>query len=573
MLILDIPRPFESDLVRVPLYHRGPLSLFPEATVSICLLPGKREQDALPELVISPIDFEFWDDLWRITMAMHERVGLVHDVFETLKDHDVNVLAAESSSMDGQQYHSVEMVVDASLYNGAAHDNDKEYRTAGKTETLLDLRRAILANVFKDIALSSSGEPRIKIRRVRSLFNAHRHFLKAAADYRRGVAFQPVVAQTRVEKVDGKVVLRLSGEIREVLKEALDLQQESTDPRGAYYLPVSETDDRFLRVYFIRNSRPVLSLTIAHEERPGALAAITEAMHEAKFDILTSLSRLHKFGKHATFDLVVKPPLELGTDIDLIKDTLETALSTQELVNSFNIKVAYPLFPQTYSAIEHKSLSVQPGARTPERPRKRPTHTLLQEHYTAYADLSRRVNPTFEELQRFALARDLIAEETIANGHEAAPRSLFVSYSFRDDSRFKTINDIATELGMEIVTGRKLGRGVNRDRIVHLMRTCTDFLGIWTEDGGQKFKDGWWPSPWLHLELGAALSLGLPWHLLISKKVHEDAWRRVAADEVHTFFDTGDFEAQAREALTEIANGPRNVDVPNGHMPWRMRVP
>jgi hypothetical protein len=604
MIILDIPRPYRGDLLKIPLYHRGHLSLFPGARVWICLLPGLRSVDTLPELVISPVDFDSWGDLWRITMTMHERVGLVHDVLAVLKDHGVNVLASESSSMDRQQFHSLEMIVDATHYFSPGEDGGNAERASGRIESLNDLKRAIVASVFDDIALNPNGEPRIKIRRVRSLHRANQDYRQAMTDHRRNLGFAPKVFSAKVELVrrpdpaepagqaataihagagetagtgdpgarTGKgehredVVIRVPEEMAEVLAAALSY--DAPEPPGAHYLPVSETSDRFLRVYFIRNVRPVLSVSVAHAEAIGALATITDALYTANFDILTSLSRLYEHGARATFDLVLKPPPTLGIDIEAIRASLETALSTPTLVNTYGIEVSYPTAPRTYDALSRKTLSVSPGPHAEPRPKHGSTLSLLHDHYARYGDLTRRPNADQQHRHRFWLAEAMVAEESAATQEAPGPRSLFVSYSFQDSARFTAISEAAEGLGFKVITGRALGSGVNRDRILWLMQTCTCFLGVWTEDGAVKKGKKWWPSPWLHYEFGAAHALGLDWHLLISDQIDPDAWRRIVGDTVHTIFDSTDFERKTRVALTALATPDGN-----GHEVGPLRLP
>lgn len=176
MLILDKPREFDGRDVKVPLYHRGHLSLFPGAKVWLCLLPGGRGGAVLPELVISPIHFDSWPDLWRIRIALVERPGLVHDVFEVLREHSVNILASESSSMEWQRLHSIEIIVDACRYSSVEGDGRHEDRSTGQIDELSGLRRAILSRVMGDICFDALERPRISIRRIRNLFEARRAF-------------------------------------------------------------------------------------------------------------------------------------------------------------------------------------------------------------------------------------------------------------------------------------------------------------------------------------------------------------------------------------------------------------
>lgn len=153
---------------------------------------------------------------------------------------------------------------------------------------------------------------------------------------------------------------------------------------------------------------------------------------------------------------------------------------------------------------------------------------------------------------RFTLTSSLLAE--IEPYGERRRITLFVSYAFKDEERFNRLQKSARGMGFLVTTGKQLGAAsTNCDGIRRLMKQCTHFLGIWSEDGGIQVGHGenarWWPSPWLHWELGVAECLGLQWRLLISDTIEKDAWQKIAGTTPHGFFSKTNFDKQFPEAL------------------------
>lgn len=379
MLILDIPSDFDGVTIKIPLYHRGHLSLFPEAKVWLCLLPGVQGGQLLPEIVISPIDYESWGDLWRISITLHDRIGLVHDVFQILADQDLNIIAAESSSMERQRLHSIEMLVNANKYGS---DGGTEERSGGTVEELKDLRRAILARVLQEIAFLPSGEPRLKIRRVRHLFEAMHSFNEAKKEMAYLTpAFKPVVGHAEVRRIEHHgVTITLPAELRRSLLTALGTTKK-TDKAGKYLL-ISNTSDRFLRVYFVKESDVIVAPTILHDDEVGALAVITGALQAEGFNILTSLSRLYKWGAQAHSEFVLQPPPDLKkATTKAIERRIREALSTRELVQRFKVAICYPKnyhLPLRPTKLQVLTRRVK-GTRAPRifRPMSRPSSYLI----------------------------------------------------------------------------------------------------------------------------------------------------------------------------------------------------
>src|SRR5437667_10367795 len=104
MLVLDIPRkcPVNFSYVEMPLYHRVHLGLAANRALHGCLLAASNEP-FLPELVISPFEIDQWDKLWRLTMTVADRAGLVHEVCDVLIHNGANTLASELSTTEQQK--------------------------------------------------------------------------------------------------------------------------------------------------------------------------------------------------------------------------------------------------------------------------------------------------------------------------------------------------------------------------------------------------------------------------------------------------------------------------------------
>jgi predicted amino acid-binding ACT domain protein len=540
MIILDIPQGFDGATIHLPLYHRGHLSLFPGSTVWTCLLPGSPARRTLPEIIVSPIGFGSWSKLYRITGTFVDRSGLVHDVLETLRTFGINVLTAESSAIAQQQHHTVELVVDSSTHQHPASPRSQE-------DTLPEVRKALLAQLFDDLVFSEVSDlPRLKIRPVRTLQQAVQDFDRALSDHRRG-GLMPIVAESTVQRAPNsrRVSIELSEEQREVLRVALDPNGRA-ELQSARYLAVSETTDRFLRAYFISGAQPILAARITHRERVGALAAITRALQRAGFNLITSLSRLHRHLDTAEFEVVLQPvPGARWNPIDT-RERLESALAGPEL-HLLQLRVSYPAHygdpaePIPIATAKHVAFPGQ-DLRGDRKESPRTTEGILQ---TKLRQLNEVRNPTANEERRRKLAESLLGAQS---------PGLFLSYAFELDDVVTGMQRFAARLRFRPITGRHLGIGKNREQVLREIRKCSFFFGVWSAEGGIPLGNGrFWPSPWMHWELGAAHALGLHCHLLIEDTIHPAAWELIVPDMQNTVFRREELYDLGRDLLRTLS--------------------
>jgi hypothetical protein len=558
MLILDKPKIFDGQNLNIPLYHRGHLSLLSGTKVWLCLLPGAKTLTQIPELIVSPINFDAWHDLWRIEVTMYEAVGVVHKLLKVLRNHGLNVLAEESSSIERQRYHTTELIVDASKYSGPT-DRDSEQRSQGHIESVPDLERALLAEVIQNITFWPSGKPRIKIRRMKGLHEAAQAYRIAHLAYMKRQGYRPTIEHARAQVEETKGWIRLPSDIESLLGGVL--WEETADPRRSNqrkhpsYLLVSDTKERYLRAYFIRSTDAILPVTIEHEERIGALAAITDTIKENGFNILASLSRLYAHGGRAQYELVLQPPEGIAKEgEENIKREFEKVLGTKELSEEYQLAVSYKnsyRSPRDFKAI--------PRSRsTPKRYLTNdpliPTEELLERQYSALSVRARSISASDEDVNRLSLVRRLVDDEKRARLTFVPRRILFVSYSFENTSEYTDVlSSEARKWNFEVTFGKKLKEHVHRDGIIRLISESTDFLGIWSEEGAYRVGRKLWPSPWLHWELGVAAAKGLKPRLLISEKIHRDAWK-VYPEVPHVIFQPAIFLESLREALGIMAS-------------------
>jgi hypothetical protein len=364
-----------------------------------------------------------------------------------------------------------------------------------------------------------------------------------------------------VEKDPGepsRIFVRLPLPVQDLLNECLGppANDKCSRPR---YLIVSDTQDRFLRAYFTPSSEQLVTATVRHQEREGALAEITRALVHHKINILTMLSRLTKQGELAETEFVLSTKHPKDLSLEAQQQLLRRALSTRDLIGTYGIQLSlghrygHSREPfQTLDTIEHHE-------NTHDRTEPLPVLQQLETLAKNYSDrmLSRR--PTEDDFRRRRIAMKYLDEERQLR-REQKNRQLFISSTFTG-TYLDTVQKLAELTGFYIITGERLpGTSTKAEGIVRKIEQCTHFLGVWTQEGGlQVVAEGkghrklFWPSPWMIWELGVAQALGKRWKLSVHRDIVPDAWNRINADPAHVHFDGGDFETKLEQALWDLS--------------------
>lgn len=547
MLVLDIPRRSTQNFatIEIPLYHRVHLALAGGGHVYGCLLAGHNEPH-LPELVIAPFDFNIWDQLWRLTVSVRDRVGVVHDVAEAVRRFDANILAAETATMEEQNLYHIEMVIQV-------HDRQVVDR----------LERALLTEFLDEIAFLHDRSPRLKVRSMHNLSRTKQAFTKQILTNR---PFAPMAGKIQVEWTDEipfkprAVKLRVPLEFRKILKEFVRQSTPQKSDDDGFFLRLSDTKDRFLRVLFFRANDPVIHTRMEYADEVGAAAAIFGALRRSGFNILTAFLTPAAQEDRAQSEVVVRLDKLAGCSIDALKDAVEQALAAMPQCDALNIEIGYPdkyarqwkktkIVPQVSSASIDEPNSLEWSSQ------------LGTKLYAAHRELTtlHDSGQVFSETlqNRWILANRLRSrleeEEQIPTG-SLLPRILFVSCHFKGD-QLKVIHDAAKRHNFSVKTGEDL---LNYSSILSglpsLMDGCTHFLGAWLRYGALKLGDEFWPSPWLHWEFGVAQALGLVYRLLIHEDIAVAAWQRIAPGKQHVMFNDLNFAGQLDKVLRSLMN-------------------
>ncbi len=533
MIILDKPAPFDGENLFLNFYHRTPVSLINNTKIWLCFIP-KSEDIPYPELVISPVDFSAWDDLWRIIITLEDKIGIVNEILQTIKDNGINILSMETNSINSQKLHQLELIVDARRYSNTPFDklyNDRKENL--KINELRDLKRQFISRVIDNLHFVGV-KPRIKINRIYGLYDAHRTFTINQKKYPTHKFLSPKWGVSFVKPHENEELypsrITLPQVIRDTLHECLEINKT---PSKIQYLPISDTKDRYMRVYFFREQDKIISFTLRHREIVGAVATITSCLSAADFNILTSHSRVDKFGEKAITDFIVEHPKKDKLSLEDLMKNLEKVLCDKELVDVYQVEISYPT--KYNSTPKWKKLKSSKVSRKLYEGKQTTESRLLLKH-SEYDRNKNRLSD--KQKQRFDLIKTLLREEELKEP-TSEEHSVFISYPFGNDELFQQAQRIIRNAGFNPVSGADLSQGETiRSELNLRIDTCDFFLGIWTKEKGIKISDKkWFPSPWLFWEWGVAEGKNKISRLIVNKDIDTDSFRRVASEQPYLVFN------------------------------------
>jgi hypothetical protein len=231
--------------VPIPWYMRSHLGLATGTQVHLALTAPPLAIGMLPDIIVSPLNPNSFHDTASISITVPEGVGALKSVLERI-DESVNVALADSVTIEGRSRHRVNVVLepaDASSKKSHARKVDafvRGYSAAPNHELLYD---------------RISGEKQI--------FRMNRRVVVEEGFIRTDCWLEPI----------------LNGYAKIVPQ--FDLSR----------LVVSSNPDRRLLRYIIPK-RGAFSISVPHEDKPGALRQIATVISKSRHNILASrLSR------------------------------------------------------------------------------------------------------------------------------------------------------------------------------------------------------------------------------------------------------------------------------------------
>lgn len=555
----------ESLSIRVQTYHRGHLSLRPGTQVFLALYPGNEKSSSssiigkLPEIMGTTIHWQSWAYVVRISLTLHDRYGVVHQVLESVASHGGNVLYLDSSSIEQERYHQVEAVVDYRVLGARLPKGD-----AAALEGLV--RGLLLADCHDSVA-RIDGRLKVKVNVMRALRRMDQA-LSRIADPR------ALVATCEVGE-EGDIV------IPPLISEDIDYQMRRSFPDHpplsdqTRYLLTSDTKERTFHVHVLSKRQLVVWCAIRHFDRPGALAAITRCLRERRITILTSLNRLEAHLGQSWFEAVLAAEDWTRGDDTPIDDRLSGLrdevrdLLLQGVPVEFNCDVYFR--PAEADALVRvgSAPTDRPGIRFGVRPVAIPAWLRSRENALKAMDTQER--PTFEPRPSAAqfLVGDADDDAPLDGGRTALaegisevsrvtglrPRRLFLSIAHTEENEplIRLVREVCDQSGFVcdvVESGER--HTVVRAEVRSRIERATHFLGVWTqsrwERGGRqqahrgrvhtspvedpKRADGrevvapprhrtrkWRPrpSPWCLWEIAVAEVLGRPFRVVVQE--------------------------------------------------------
>ena len=535
MHVLDFLHESKDWTVRIPIYHRGHLSLRPGTTVHLMWVVrpetesrGAGVTSGLPELFGTTVRTRTWPSAYRIWIALYDAPGVLNKALHSISRHGGNVLQLDSTSTERETHHDVEMIVDfASLV-----DTDEPIRDLSP-----EIEGLLLADCAQHIVSDSEGGFLLSVRPISSLRRMNRVLLK--------IRGRDPLSTFRVAK---KGFFALDEGFRSMLRDAgVDIPFN--------YLVTSDTTDRVFRITFFPATQPVVWCSIRHADVKGALESITDALKRNDITILCSLNRVQEHLGKNWFEAVLSSPtwrVTRSTSAHVPPTEFVRHIMNDPELQAYDLR----LFFEPEDAKEAME-----------------TDTTETNHGQAYADQREDVDRwlTAKEADLATIESELQRTDSRDGYREAAAlragikkvrqetarlkRKVFISVEFTDENELKiAAAEVACrKMGFTpIVVRTPKDQRIIWEGVIERMRDCTDFVGIWTPSS--KTLESKRPSPWCVWELGIANALGLRTYVFGDLNADLTDYRAIHGTEFYYKFKTAlEFDEHFSEVMQDIA--------------------
>lgn len=311
----------KGEVLPIPRSNCAPLNLSETGRIFMLVVPVKAKH--VIELVISTFSPETWADLWHIELDLHDKPGLLSRLFSLLSKERVRVLAAETTSLESDQYHTMSLIVDCRQYHSSTDRTWKE-RIEQPRATLRDLYEVIAVTFVEELVFSDRESPKLSLKRLDSYHRCYRHLSSKS------------LARPYAARIDGRK-LRLPPSIG-----GSPLASLYTKPLDLTATILTDSTERIMRVFFIDRNKGILNIRIAFRNEPTAVVNIVSAISNANFNVLRSQLRqgtptalmrtLESHEEYGTLDLVVRTlARKPGNDETLLRSIQKTLGKVEDL--------------------------------------------------------------------------------------------------------------------------------------------------------------------------------------------------------------------------------------------------
>ena len=288
--------------IELPEYHRAAVGLFPGTRVFLLHIPHT------PDLIVTPIDPRGWGDLWRLEVGLKDTPGAARSIADTLVRNKINILVQEGVSDYGARHepaHYVFMLLDLAEYSsdidGTSQHRNTVERPAARpngliTEILEGSREFLLAN-------RAESNWDFSFQRMDFFYRHKEHRTLAEKTHllseKKSIVLPDHLVKTMV----------FGG---------------SPPPRIACQI-LSDTEEKYIKIRFLKSGERHLLLRIAHRERIGAILAFMDTIKRSGANISNSYSRLAKSGKAAVWYACLELPQSFsGAALEVMANSIDS---------------------------------------------------------------------------------------------------------------------------------------------------------------------------------------------------------------------------------------------------------
>lgn len=491
----------------------------------------RKDDTKFPELIISPVKYEHWEECWRINCTFLNETGIVNKFLRVLAEHGVNIVMQESGSSDSRDYHEIEALIDLSqTRNKLGYDKRHPYPAVRKLQDIL--RHRFIDKLF----MLEDKTPKLSIKRMGGLAKAY----DSTHHARRGAHTPEDYAS-----VTSNYLIKIPRKILDLLAQDGFLVWEHGKLRASCAM-ICDTRDRLIRVIFTPLDKAAILVNVLHRDWPGVLAGMTDVIKQ-DFDILQCLTRPQK-NAFNQFEAILFPMDHCsGTSKRALELRLKRALEADPTLEPIEMKITFPT-----------GMGVKFKGRIPDDTKANrafrysgerylhdlpPLQLLEQQRQTLLVQEKELLASSMESTE--PMVQNYLRLEYIAAQKDQlhCTGNMFVSFSFKRNAKLYSL--VSGAVGRKSLTIKE-GIHANREQSIctEVMKSIADsayFLAIWTPQG----KAGE-VSEWLLWECATAIAMGKQVYILMDSRISKKRYAYFYSAVRH---DT--FSDDARDMTTE----------------------
>lgn len=548
MLVLDGLRASADGAIEIPPFHTGHLGFVPKTQVSLNLLGMSSDAPEHCELVVTPFA-EDMKTMFRLQCTTHDRPGIVHLLIDAVASLGLNIVKLDSSVINYQKHHFVEMIVDWHRSNFkeelitpshvAAQYDQLRSRIPLHDMRYVWLYESIMANCGPEVLFDRAYGAAIPLISMRPFVSSE----SAQAE------------RVDLEHHDDRANWSRLPIPREHLTQIRYRTEhdEISDTSPLPYVLCSDTDTRVLRVLIPKKASVprLIHIGFLHLNVPGAGQAITRAMAEADFNIITCLLRT-KRANQSSLELLAEYQGDCVEEADhLPRVPFRSLVSAKEYseryveqlqwlyqrltkvsgkcrrqLEQFSVSVCPPEYPKIKSdqqfLLSDGHASHKKNGKRPQRTRSRARQ--LQQIKASIKRLSKpKMHSEFVHTELENTKRRFLEEIR----ERVARKKPLVFLSYPSDAQ---VHALLIKKALEKRFNYDEYQSADFEPIVDSVRErihrCDFFLGIWHHErtaAGLEYT----VSPWMPFEYGVSVSSEKNRLIIYSDKLPEQIWKRI----------------------------------------------